>query len=432
MTTTDSSFVAQGPAKVGFYAKGLPRQAGLAFGALTVGNQAGVCGATDDAVSFLPPATRFWANAGVLGVSDNYYGVYGYAPGNPYPVYGTVTGGVYGHSQSGFGVRGWSDSVFGVYAGSANGYGVYSWSENNSGVFGQAGYDAGPLIPNSTNIAGVIGSSDQQAGVIGTSNSLMGVYGFSTDNTGVLGIAGAAGPSIPHPVDTAGVVGNSDGQHGVIGASNALVGVYGYSETSYGVVGRTGNPASQAGYFAGDVTITGHLTLNGMKSAAVPFPDGSRRLLYCMESPELWFEDFGTGKLKGGRTVVKLDADFAKVIKRGYKVFLTPEGDCRGLFVHRKRATSFEVRELMGGKSAIAFSYRIVGRRKDIKGHRRFAKIDTRLRLPVPRARPARTARRAKVPPPTPAGLRALATRREKQAEAEMSKRARKRKRSAR
>ena len=55
----------------------------------------------------------------------------------------------------------------------------------------------------------------------------------------------------------------------------------------------------------------------GTKSAAVPFPDGTQRALYCMESPELWFEDFGTAKLKAGRTVIKLDADFAKVIKRG-------------------------------------------------------------------------------------------------------------------
>jgi hypothetical protein len=56
--------------------------------------------------------------------------------------------------------------------------------------------------------------------------------------------------------------------------------------------------------------------------------------------------------------------------------------------VRRKSARSFEVRELMGGKSSIAFSYRIVGRRKDIKGHRRFAKIDTRLPRPAARARP--------------------------------------------
>jgi hypothetical protein len=70
------------------------------------------------------------------------------------------------------------------------------------------------------------------------------------------------------------------------------------------------------------------------------------------------------------------------VITRDYRVFLTPEGDCRGLFVRRKTAANFEVRELMGGKSNVAFSYRIVGRRKDIKGHRRFAKIDTRTPAP--------------------------------------------------
>jgi len=45
------------------------------------------------------------------------------------------------------------------------------------------------------------------------------------------------------------------------------------------------------------------------------------------------------------------------------------------------------VRELAGGTQSVAFSYRIVGRRKDIKGHRRFAKIDMRL-PPLPRARP--------------------------------------------
>src|SRR5262249_33924403 len=41
------------------------------------------------------------------------------------------------------------------------------------------------------------------------------------------------------------------------------------------------------------------------------------------------------------------------------------------------------IRELAGGASSIAFSYRIVGRRKDVRHHRRFAKIDTRLSLPA-------------------------------------------------
>ena len=163
--------------------------------------------------------------------------------------------------------------------------------------------------------------------------------------------------------------------------------------------------------------ITGDLTLQDatvaakIKSAIVPFPDGSHRLLHCMESPEHWFEDFGTAKLKRGRAVVKLDADFGKVIKRGdYKVFFTPEGDCRGLYVRRKSAASFEVRELMGGKSSSAFSFRIVGRRKDIKEHRRFAKIDTRLPLPDAAARPPRQ------PKPSAVALRAFVARLEREA----------------
>jgi len=58
-----------------------------------------------------------------------------------------------------------------------------------------------------------------------------------------------------------------------------------------------------------------------------------------MESPDLWFEDFGMAKLKRGRAVVPLDANFAKVIKTGdYRVFFTPEGDCRGLHLRRKSA----------------------------------------------------------------------------------------------
>ena len=135
------------------------------------------------------------------------------------------------------------------------------------------------------------------------------------------------------------------------------------------------NPASFAGLFAGNVQVTGTFSA-AVKNAVVPFPDGSARVLHCMESPEHWFEDFGTAKLRRGR----------------------------GLFVYRKSAASFEVRELMGGKSSIAFCYRIIGRRKDITRHRRFAKIDTLLPMrrrcapssPALSRRPARGPKRAR------------------------------------
>jgi hypothetical protein len=180
----------------------------------------------------------------------------------------------------------------------------------------------------------------------------------------------------------AGVFGTSDEQAGVIGVSNRTAGVLGFSNN----VGVYGVGANYAGIFRGNFLVVG-----GTKAAAVPFPDGTQRVLYCVESPELWFEDFGTAKLKRGRAVVRLDADFAKVIKRGdYRVFPVPEGDCRGLYVRHKSGASFEVRELAGGTSSVAFSYRIVGRRKDIRAQQRFAKIDTRLPLPAAATRARR------------------------------------------
>jgi hypothetical protein len=248
---------------------------------------------------------------------------------------------------------------------------------------------------------GVIGYSREGDGLegatfTGTAIRAASFFGPGIDSisgalTGVRGVCGTQGPppQLSNLPNVAGVIGSADQRAGVIGTSNASIGVYGFSTGNAGVVGQSVN--SFAGYFAGNVVVTGDLFVAGAfnkKGCAVPFPDGTHRALYCMESPDLWFEDFGAAELRRGRVTVKLDADFAKVIKRGdYHVFLTPRGDCRGLYVRRQSGASFEVRELAGGTSGVAFSYRIVGRRKDIDRHKRFAKIDTRLPLPAVRGR---------------------------------------------
>jgi hypothetical protein len=46
-----------------------------------------------------------------------------------------------------------------------------------------------------------------------------------------------------------------------------------------------------------------------------------------------------------------------------YHVFLTPSQDCKGLYVNQKSAASFEVHELGGGTSSIAFDCRIMAKR---------------------------------------------------------------------
>jgi hypothetical protein len=216
------------------------------------------------------------------------------------------------------------------------------------------------------------------AGVYGTGNSRAGVVGFSKTGAGVIGL--------------------SDQQPGVFGTSRSDFGVFGLSSESIGVVGQTKNAASFAGFFNGNVIVVNGAFTASVKNAVVPCPDGTQRVLHCMQSPEYWFEDFGTGELNNGRAIVKLDADFAKVVKLDkYLVFVTPEGDCRGVFVCNKTVTSFEVRELAGGESSVAFSYRIVARRKDIQAHQRFAKIDTRLPAEAPPP-PTRKERRAPAP----------------------------------
>jgi hypothetical protein len=63
---------------------------------------------------------------------------------------------------------------------------------------------------------------------------------------------------------------------------------------------------------------------------------------------------------------VPLDASFAETANAAisYHVFLTPNGDSNGLYVARKTAGGFEVREHAGGGSNVAFDYRIVVRRR--------------------------------------------------------------------
>jgi hypothetical protein len=130
--------------------------------------------------------------------------------------------------------------------------------------------------------------------------------------------------------------------------------------------------AGYAAQFQGKVLVGGDFTVvGGAKAAAVPHPDGSYRQLYCEESTESWFSDYGGGALVNGRADVRLDRDFAPLVRTDdYQVFLTPKGDCKGLYVNSQTPTGFEVRELQGGTSSLAFSYRVVARRKDIAGPR--------------------------------------------------------------
>jgi hypothetical protein len=309
--------------------------------------------------------TRSASGIGVSGIADN----------NLDDTFGAGIG-VAGRSYSGIGVRGTAEvtgsiGVLGRITQSGN------TINNTTGVRGDASGATG---------IGVHGiGAGHGTGVLGVSNDGVvspptttpngngpGVKGMSTGGPGVEGVSvnslGVRGTS----TSFVGIVGISTSSHGLYGSTNGGAGVYGIVAENLGANGPglliTGSAPSQ---------VYGGLQVFGVKNAVLKMQDGSFASVYCQESPEPYFEDFGRAQLVGGVANVPLEREFATLVAGGdYHVFTHPQGDTNGLFVSRQGPAGFEVRECKGGTGNIAFSYRIVTKRKDIEG-RRFARVST-------------------------------------------------------
>lgn len=326
--------------------------------------------------------------------------------------------GVFGNATSTtgsvFGVQGTTPSPdgVGVYGGatSSTGFatGVYGDSASTSGV-GVVGH----AVATTGSAFGVKGATDSSTGI--------GVYGIANSTTGLnFGVEGKA--ASPDAVGVSGVNTSTSGDSVAVGAATGSpggigvfavavapsetttdtrpVGVWGSTNASGGIgIGGTtddGNAVAGANYsseaptawfqnqiddpsapafitggtaFVGYCWIdtSGDLSCTGAITHGSTVDNGTRTVaLYAMESPENWFEDAGSARLTHGSAVVQLEPVFAQTVNSGveYHVFLTPKGNCKGLYVTNETASSFEVRELSGGRASIAFDYRIMARRK--------------------------------------------------------------------
>jgi len=206
--------------------------------------------------------------------------------------------------------------------------------------------------------------SDAGTGFFGESNSGNGVFGSSSGNDAVVGSSGTGTGLRGESSSGYGVYGSSPNNYAVVGVTTSGNGVYGQVSTApqAGVVGRTLDSSGNWAVFA-----FGNLGASGTKSSVVPVDNGTRQVaLYAVESPGVWFEDYGSGRLVSGVATVKIDPTYAQTVNTGveYHVFLTPDGECEGLYVAARTATGFEVRELHQGKSNVAFDYRVIALRR--------------------------------------------------------------------
>jgi hypothetical protein len=378
----------------------------------TSSNQNGVFGQNAGAGAGVAGiATNPSAGVGVYGQSANFAGVFGNSV-----VTSGFTSGVFGQTAStdGAGVDGSNTAATGFATGvtgnteSANGNGVFGNAAATSGfangVFGQTA---------SPNGNGVLGVSPSGNGVLGVSPNGNGVLGVSNAADGGIGVSGFAGGTTGNAYGVLGTTATTGFGAGVIGGTSANTG------TAFGVFGEANSPNGQAifghaasssgfptavvgfldstdggvaGQFVahggsglilqglsgsnfnqvfsldanGNLNISGNLVVSGSKSAGVKLQNGREVALYALESPENWFEDFGSGEMSNGVAWIPLDASFAEATNAAvtYHVFLTANGDSNGLYVARKTPAGFEVREHGGGGSNVAFDYRIVVRRR--------------------------------------------------------------------
>jgi len=130
----------------------------------------------------------------------------------------------------------------------------------------------------------------------------------------------------------------------------------------------SGGAVLQASGSSGDCGIdgSGNLACSGTLGGSNVTANARVLETYGVQAAENWYEDYGSGQLSGGAAHIDLDPDFGETVNTGvaYHVFLTPNGDCKGLYVANKTATGFEVRELGGGTASVAFDYKIVAKRK--------------------------------------------------------------------
>ena len=126
----------------------------------------------------------------------------------------------------------------------------------------------------------------------------------------------------------------------------------------------------------------------GTNSTLINDSNGNPRILFSPEAPEILFQDFGVGQLVNGQARISIDPLLKGSLhidnEHPLKVYVTLEGDCKGVYVTNKTSDGFTVKELQGGTSDAAFSWQIVASRADTKDSSgRLVSKHVGVRLPI-------------------------------------------------
>ncbi|HLJ83632.1 MAG TPA: hypothetical protein VKT51_05610 [Candidatus Eremiobacteraceae bacterium] len=242
----------------------------------------------------------------------------------------------------------------GIVAASQLGNSFEGHSKSGNALFGETHNLSGTTKHCASGVIGLDLSSD--GGILN-----FGVSGRSYHGTGVFGSSGSA----------AGLFGESKSGTGIFGRSaSATMPALGLQATGSGplmIATNAGGGQALSLDQGGNLTISGVIKTGGSCNEGCSQSrngHGARLVSYMPRESSPTMEDFGEGQLVNGIAAVRIDPAFANAIdqSRDYLVFLTPDGDTKGLYVAERSIRGFVVRESQGGRSNVQFSYRIVAK----------------------------------------------------------------------
>jgi hypothetical protein len=236
--------------------------------------------------------------------------------------------GVFGASSSGTGVDGTSISGVGGAFASTSGIGIQGTSSSGTGVSSTGGPFGLFAIATGTNGSGVYGQANNgvnAAGVYGTSTSGMGVYGNGVS-------------------------------YGLYGNSTNNIGVYGTTAQANG---------NFAGYFHGNVQVTGNLSKGGGSFKIDDPIDPADKYLYhsFVESPDMMdiYNGNVTTDANGDATITM--PDWFQPLNRDFRYQLTPIGQFAQAMVSSEiKDNSFSIKT---DKPNVKVSWQVTGIRQD-------------------------------------------------------------------
>lgn len=319
-------------------------------------------------------------NSGVFGTSTYGYGVQGKT---------TVGTAVYGTATSGTGVFASAPSGMAIHATTTVGTGIYATATTGTGVAavttgGQAVVGNSNATYANQSAGGVAGYSSNGDGVVGFQSTTLNEQEYNP-SFGPAGVSGQGYVGVTGVGGGTGSSGNSPGA-GVVGEGNGGVAMIAYSDGNFDAFQAYSqdNPIMSLDK-SGNMVLAGTIITNGTPQVRTKNVSGAEVVAYNSREAIPTIEDFGRATLRDGSAEIVLNAGFASILnqRQPYMVFITAEGDSRGLFATRLTPSSFAVRENGGGRSSLMFSYRIVGYPADV-ANVRFRASSTMPHLPNP------------------------------------------------